>query len=253
MRARLLIDPPASGPRNMAVDEALLASSAAGAITLRVYAWQPATLSLGYFQAAQERAAHVASRDCAVVRRASGGGAILHDQELTYSLTMPCADRFGNRAAEVYRSVHRSLIETLATWNINAKLVAELTPADVLAATAESDPFLCFLRRSPEDIVVAGAKIVGSAQRRHSGALLQHGSVLLARSRFAPELPGLAEVAEHLPAPICFDLFLERWLPILQQSLSLSFTRGSLTASEEVAANEWESDRFATDEWTNKR
>src|SRR5687767_13677741 len=92
---RLLIDPPASGAWNMAVDEALLASAAAGVATLRFYTWSQPTLSLGYFQHAHQRDAHAASRSCPLVRRASGGGAILHDRELTYSLAVPLRQRLG--------------------------------------------------------------------------------------------------------------------------------------------------------------
>src|SRR5436190_15116613 len=87
---RLIIDPPLIGPMNMAIDEALLESAATdGVATLRLYQWSEPTLSLGYFQAAEERERHQASTNCPLVRRASGGGAILHDRELTYSLALP--------------------------------------------------------------------------------------------------------------------------------------------------------------------
>src|SRR5689334_21696416 len=87
---RLIIDPPRQGSMNMAIDDALLESAAeAGVATLRLYQWSEPTLSLGYFQAAAERKTHQPSLTCALVRRASGGGAILHDRELTYSLALP--------------------------------------------------------------------------------------------------------------------------------------------------------------------
>ena len=87
---RLIIDPPLRGPWNMAVDEALLADDVeTDAATLRFYRWSEPTLSLGYFQSYADRELHAASRGCAVVRRQSGGGAILHDRELTYSLVLP--------------------------------------------------------------------------------------------------------------------------------------------------------------------
>src|SRR5690242_1143259 len=86
---RLILDPPAPGSWNMAVDEALLETAAdAGIATLRFYQWNEPTLSLGYFQAAAERNQHSMSSGCPLVRRASGGGAILHDRELTYSIAM---------------------------------------------------------------------------------------------------------------------------------------------------------------------
>jgi lipoate-protein ligase A len=79
---RLLIDPPAPGPWNMAVDDVLLDLAAAtGQATLRFYQWQQPTLSLGYFQALDNRRQHAASQDCPVVRRATGGGGVLHHPE----------------------------------------------------------------------------------------------------------------------------------------------------------------------------
>ncbi len=87
---RLLIDPPGAGAWNMAVDEMLLEWSAAqGGCCLRLYGWREATLSLGYFQEYADRAGHGPSRNCPVVRRLTGGGAIVHDAELTYSLVVP--------------------------------------------------------------------------------------------------------------------------------------------------------------------
>ncbi len=245
---RLLIDPPARGSWNMAVDEALLASAASsGEGTLRVYSWLPATLSLGYFQSAAEREGHHASHECPLVRRASGGGAILHDREVTYSLTMPCGDRFDVAAMDVYRRVHQSLIETFATWGIHAQRAG-----DVPSTGPAEEPFLCFARRSPEDIVVGPAKIVGSAQRRHHGALLQHGSILLARSPFAPEIPGLLEAADQ-PTAISFEEFIEAWLPHFRCALSVERSPGELTNEEHQAAESWAQSRFATDDWNRKR
>ena len=91
---RLLFDTPAEGAWNMAVDETLGEIAAeSGIATLRFYGWSRPTLSLGYFQNYDERLSHSASMNCAIVRRASGGGAILHDRELTYSLALPCAER----------------------------------------------------------------------------------------------------------------------------------------------------------------
>src|SRR5688500_20216584 len=90
MTSRLLLDVPAPGAWNMAVDEALLESAALeNRCTLRFYRWSEPTLSLGYFQRYEDRRQHAASLSCACVRRASGGGAILHDHELTYSLAVP--------------------------------------------------------------------------------------------------------------------------------------------------------------------
>ena len=91
IRCRLLIDAPERGVWNMAIDEALLESAAdesCDLVTLRFYRWSEPTLSLGYFQSYEDRNSHEASRSLPVVRRSSGGGALVHDHEWTYSLAI---------------------------------------------------------------------------------------------------------------------------------------------------------------------
>ncbi len=120
---RLIVDPPAEGAWNMAVDEALLlAAERDGAAWLRFYTWREPTLSLGYFQNHADRQLHAASANCKLVRRASGGGAILHDRELTYSIALPSKHPLARRAELLYDAAHRSLIETLSQWGIDANL-----------------------------------------------------------------------------------------------------------------------------------
>src|SRR5689334_14846839 len=110
MDARLIVDPPASGTWNMAVDEALFqVAQETRQITVRFYQWQEATLSLGYFQAAKDRDSHRSSLVCPLVRRSTGGGAIIHDRELTYSLIAPLADERSAKSQELVRIVHQSL------------------------------------------------------------------------------------------------------------------------------------------------
>ena len=144
-RLLLLIDTPGTGAWNMAVDEWLLQT--AGDRTspvLRFYRWTEPTLSLGYFQRHANRVQHVSSLGCPFVRRASGGGAIIHDQELTYSLTLPLNDRFSSSALDYYYDLHRSLIEALQEWSITATLV-DTDQRDDAA-------FLCFQRRAAGDL-----------------------------------------------------------------------------------------------------
>ena len=174
----------------MAVDEALLEAAAEGQGTLRFYRWSEPTLSLGYFQQYPDRWQHEPSRQCAVVRRASGGGAILHDIELTYSLAVPAAHPLAADRLGCYRAMHAALVEALADWGVQAVVLQQ---AD--KESHHRQPFLCFQRRAPGDVLVDGVKIAGSAQRRCRGAVLQHGSVLLGRSAAAPELPGLANLS----------------------------------------------------------
>ena len=125
MEARLIRDEPARGDWNMAVDETLLeVAGQADRPVLRFYGWSSPTLSLGYFQGLGERWQHAASASCPLVRRATGGGAILHDRELTYSFVVRDEGIGGHRA--LYDAFHETLVEVLATWGIVGAVGDEL-------------------------------------------------------------------------------------------------------------------------------
>jgi lipoate-protein ligase A len=244
-RMGLIFDPPASGPWNMAVDETLLASAwRDGIATLRFYGWEPPTLSLGYFQFVADRKEHPTSRGCPMVRRWTGGGAIVHHHELTYCLTLP-AGRPWPAAKDLYAHVHQTLVATLAEWGVPAMLHRDLAPdcRTALEAPARGrQPFLCFLRRACSDVVLAGHKIAGSAQRRRRGAVLQHGSVLLARSPLAPELPGIAELTGLTIAP---EELAQRWVRHLAAAFGVTVQPRELTPQEREEAAYWQAERFA--------
>ncbi|HBO42915.1 MAG TPA: lipoate--protein ligase family protein [Planctomycetaceae bacterium] len=246
-RCALLIDPPASGDWNMAVDEALLESFADQDVCCwRFYGWREPTLSLGYFQTHDDRRRHPASLTCPIVRRASGGGAIVHDVELTYSLIAPAGTPLASQRERLYRMVHETLIETLALLGVPG---ASLFGHETLVHP-EGSPFLCFERRSPGDVVYGDAKIAGSAQRRRRDAVLQHGSVLLGRSTAAPELPGIKELASR---EISNQTLTEAWLPRLETHLELAFFDHYLESSEQDRATELVRVKYASDRWTRNR
>jgi len=286
---RLLLDPPAAGAWNMAVDETLLEAAAAeGLCTLRFYQWAEPTLSLGYFQAYADRAGHEASRRSAVVRRTSGGGAILHDIDVTYSLAVSDRHPLGASRLRTYRVVHNALIEVLAGLGIEASLFA----SDTLGATAGlsssaaswggsctaipplpvtegrqcncqpnvarncqpnlrlREPFLCFQRRAPGDVLVKGEKVAGSAQRRCRGAVLQHGSVLLAQSAAAPELAGLKELTAKT---ILVEEFIQTWLERLSGALAIRWQCGSLSETHRRRAAQLAAEKYGSPAWTTAR
>jgi lipoate-protein ligase A len=196
---RVLIDAePRSGAWNMAVDEALLESALErGVCTLRWYRWIEPTVSLGYFQKPAEIAADPLLAGLPWVKRLSGGGAILHHHEWTYSITLPPGHPHARRHIELYEKVHAPIVSWLSSHGIPARLRRE--PGDDAesqgAAGGRTEPFLCFGRGDPRDIVLFGRKILGSAQRRRRGAILQHGSLLVRRSPYAPQYSGLEELA----------------------------------------------------------
>jgi lipoate-protein ligase A len=182
---------PASGTWNMALDEALLERALAEGIGhFRLYRWSAPTISLGYFQDYDPAAWPEPLRGLDVVRRLSGGGAILHHHELTYSCSLPPGHPYSGDPTRLYVDVHQVLIAQLAKQNFECRFRG--TPKSF----SEGVPFLCYSRGDERDLVHRSHKIVGSAQRRRKGAILQHGSVLLRRSEFAPEFPGVEDLAD---------------------------------------------------------
>lgn len=229
----------------MAADDALLES--AGRLdqtTLRLYAWDQPTLSLGYFQSSRDREEHRASRDCPMVRRATGGGAILHDLELTYSYTLPRDAALAGHAPELYDAFHDSLAEALGFLKVPASRAHESR------RTNGNEPFLCFQRIGAGDVVLVGHKIGGSAQRRTGRALLQHGSLLLSQSTLAPELPGVEQLSGHI---VSRDELITAWLPRLGTALDAEFHSGDWTESELSALEMRVSTRFDDAAWTHRR
>lgn len=195
-------DEPRSGLENMRLDEHALATATASSDgVLRIYRWSEPTLSLGHFQSIEQlhrdtRAAVFPSLALVPwVRRKTGGGAILHDRELTYSLVVPtpAGEREKGHNEELYRAIHRSVRDGLIDLGIPASLSEECTCG--LGKSEADDPFLCFQRRTPVDVVLGQHKILGSAQRRTRSGLLQHGSFLLRASAITATLLGVEDLA----------------------------------------------------------
>ena len=239
----------------MAVDEVLLqcaadrVSDGGGGCVWRFYQWSRPTLSLGYFQDLADRAQHPASRDCPAVRRSSGGGAIVHDIELTYSFVAPGDHVLSYGRRRLYEVVHETLIATLAGFGIEASL---FEPPDGAPASppACSCPFLCFQRRLPGDVIVAHQKIGGSAQRRRGGAVLQHGSVLLDRSLAAPELPGMNQLCG---GGISARSLTAAWVERIERGLGLLFTADRLKSDEQSDARRVAAEKYGSASWTEFR
>jgi lipoyl(octanoyl) transferase len=195
---RLLLDRPAAGAWNMAVDEVLLDGVAAGATppTLRFYQWEPSCLSLGYFQSLDVvnlDGCHALGVD--VVRRPTGGRAILHDRELTYSIALPDAVLGRDGVLDSYRRLSLALQDGLHRLGVPATMAPESA-----AGVAASGP-VCFDRPSAYEILFRGRKLVGSAQVRRMGGVLQHGSIVIepAAAKMLACLR-MAEGSERIPS-----------------------------------------------------
>ncbi len=242
---RRLIDPPTDGPTNMARDEAILQRVGDGQSppTLRFYRWSPATISLGYFQPyAQFASLPPPAGDLAVVRRQTGGGAILHDIELTYSLALPLDHPLLRQAgpSRLYEHVHTVFAQLLTGLGI------PVTRGPTGAGTrSHTGPFFCFQRHSRFDLLADGRKLMGSAQRRTTTAVLQHGSLIL-DSRFDQQ--SCATVAAYA------DFDIDARLPQLAGEIAHAPVSdpGTLDPAElELAARL--RDKYAGQAWTARR
>ncbi|MBL8817587.1 MAG: hypothetical protein JNL58_16295 [Planctomyces sp.] len=197
---------PRSGMENMQIDERLLENGASRRVPIvRIYRWKEPTISLGYFQPAD---VEVEDRwaACPRVRRLSGGGAILHDREITYSVVIPSSHELHRDPYSLYARIHRAIIHQISIFGGKARLRSDAP----FEKTEEG--FLCFLRRDPNDVVsdvsheeymIASAdpaKIVGSAQRRRRGTVLQHGSLLMRSSELGREIPGICDLYPEFDA-----------------------------------------------------
>jgi len=244
----------------MAVDEALLdAAAETDTPTLRFYQWLRPTLSLGYFQQYADREKHRPSLEADVVRRLSGGGAILHDREVTYSLILPATHPLAHDTDQLYRAVHEAFLQFLSRILPIQKSPWRLARCEKPSSDKpSSEPFLCFERRSPGDVLLQPArrtdtsvdyKIVGSAQRRRRGAVMQHGSLLLNHSLLAPKILGLNEVLDT-------ELDAEEILEILPAEfglqLGMDLQQSSSTAWHKTAQGLVES-RYASNRWSMRR
>lgn len=267
MRGRLLAFESFDAAMNMSIDEAISLSVAAEEQppTLRFYGWRKPTLSLGYFQKHAESDAYLTAQRCQqadsdileIVRRSTGGGAILHHHELTYSLSLPLGDTGPGPREFVYQAVHQSIRDSLARSAVQARPFRESVQrtddesehsVGLLKKTDEA--FLCFQRRTSEDLICNGYKILGSAQRRVRGGVLQHGSLLLSVSPWAGVLPGVSELTN-------VDINLEEFsLDVanrLGHELTIEFKTGAFSRAEIEAADRITNQRYAAAEWTRRR
>lgn len=242
MHGRMLPFEIADGAENMALDEALLdavdAEPEAGAV-VRTYGWSEPTLSLGYFQGIATAEADPRWQGAALVRRPSGGGALWHDRELTYAVIVPRSHRLAHRPSDLYRAIHGALADRIG--------------ASRRGGTRETEagrPLLCFEDHDPEDLLIAGRKVLGSAQRRRPGAVLQHGSLLLERSAATPGLPGLRELAGAAAAEADWA----RLVPeAIAAALDLDLHAGTFTAAERRSAAERAERVYRAPSWTRRR
>lgn len=170
---RLILSPPLDGPLNMAIDEAVFRHCRTP--TLRIYSWKNPTLSIGYFQKADEYLIdRCRSNSVALVRRPTGGRAVLHQHEITYSVTAEYRDfPPPTSLSGIYLKLAKWQIDALKSVGIKAEV------GEKRSTRAYSKVKSCFKSGTPYEINVGGKKISGSAQRRDKKCFMQHGSILM--------------------------------------------------------------------------
>ncbi len=289
---RLLIDQPADGAANMARDEAILSSHADGASqpTLRLYRWRPACLSLGRFQRAGtiDQAA-CARAGVAIVRRPSGGRALLHDADLTYAIVVR-ADHslFGDESIlATYRQISLALLAGLRRLGIMAELAGatkderrktkdqsssidteesgshKTFSSSLVVRRSSPSSAACFATPAAYELTVAGRKLAGSAQTRRAGSILQHGAIPL-----TPHAERLAALLHHPPDDlgtrmialdqaagrrIEFDTLADALIAGFRDALGIKFERGALSEHEQREEQRLIAEKYTDDRWTYGR
>ena len=256
-----------TGAMNMALDEALLHSVAKGDSlpVLRFYRWQPATVSIGYAQSVitdlDQDVCRQAGLD--VVRRSTGGRAVLHDHEVTYSVIAPLnTDLFGHSVLDCYRVISEILQKTL----VQLGLPAELVPGRSRGAHLNVTKAVCFSAPSQYELVIDGRKVAGSAQKRFGQTFLQHGSIPIDMDL---ELLGkvLKVDAHNLAAPLHTVGWLNQWsaepllvsevekllADVFSRHLRIEWLHSEPTSLERQEAMKISADKFAHPGWNLKR
>ena len=265
---RLLITSPARGAWNMAVDESILEHIRYGDSlpTLRLYAWDPACLSLGHAQPFSDVDVNrLKERGWHVVRRATGGRAILHTDELTYSVIAPDDEpRVAGGVLESYNRLAQALL--LAVKDLNLHVEMKQGKAD---ENGTPNP-ICFEVPSAYEITVDGKKLIGSAQARKKEGVLQHGSLPLtgdlaricealvfenesAREDASKRLLARAATVESvLGRAVNWETAAQAFIHAFEAQLGLSLKRGELSESESRRADELVKEKYDHPSWTER-
>lgn len=272
MTWRLLIHPPAPGAYNMAVDEAILLAHSRGEVppTLRLYRWDPPAVSIGFSQNLSRKVDEGRCRNLGIgiVRRPTGGRAVLHDKELTYSVVISLGLLPGS-VLETYKFLSTGLLAGIKSLGLQAKI--EDKP---VKSTNPGSP-ACFDSASWYEIEVSGRKLVGSAQTRRKGVLLQHGSVLLdfdsamlqqvmftpnekVRRRMAAALkeratainPELLRIGEK---PVSAERVEQALIEGFRQGLGINLEQSVLTEQEIITAKKLAETKYSTTGWNLSR
>jgi len=263
-----------SAAYNMALDEAIVIAHSEGKVppTVRFYGWNPPAMSIGYFQKAEKEInmAEVTRQGFGFVRRPTGGRAVLHDKELTYSIIV--SENYPGMPKSVtaaYRLLSEGLLRGFRELGLAASLVQ---PTEQKAGQGNSAA--CFDAPSSYELVVEGRKVVGSAQMRQKGVILQHGSILLELNtaqlfalltfpsdavkqrlmgsfdRKAVAINTLRRALDLVPATLGeVEMALQKGIA---DGLNIQLLEEEPSSFELETARELEVDKYATDSWNRR-
>jgi lipoate-protein ligase A len=261
---------PAPGAWNMAVDEAILETVRNQTVlpTLRLYAWEPACISLGYAQAASEiDIEQLNARGWQLVRRVTGGRAILHTDELTYSISGHESEpRLAGGILTSYQRLSSGILAALESLELGVQAM----PKEQVEKGPQTQP-VCFEIPSNYEITIHGKKLVGSAQARKKEGVLQHGTLPLSgdlsritqvlkyetdedRIRAAERLLARASTVESaLGHPVSWSQAAEAFTAGFASTLKINFEPAELTNKEISRAEELVEQKYGKIDWTGNR
>ncbi len=261
---RLIVSGAGPGHRNLALDEAIFRSVRArrSPPTLRLYRWSSPTLTIGYTQNRERDVDRTACRvrGIDVIRRVTGGRAVLHDAEVTYSVSAPAGQPgFGTGLEQAYRRIAAGLLDGLRRLGLGA---AMSSPGARESPRPSRHPG-CFATTARSEIEIDGRKLVGSAQRREKDAFLQHGSILLESHGALLEtvlrgcngkdsvagMTGLAEVLHPCPTP---EALAAAVVDGCAAAWGVRFVPGEPSGAEELDSRELETDRYRSECWNGR-
>ncbi|MCL4268895.1 MAG: lipoate--protein ligase family protein [Anaerolineales bacterium] len=266
---RLLHTPPSTGAWNMAADEAILEHIYRGEAkpTLRLYSWNPPCLSLGHAQSFKDvDVERLHAQGWEVVRRVTGGRAILHTDELTYSVTGPAEDPIlAGGVLESYNRLAQALLYAVRELSVPVEMKEHEG-----GHTQQNLNPVCFEVPSTYEITVNGKKLIGSAQARKKEGVLQHGSLPLSGDLtricdalvFADEsarqhakdrlLARATTVQSVLNAEVPWSRAADAFVRGFETELGIQFERGEMSASELKRTEELVSEKYAHPSWTKR-
>jgi len=269
---RVIFDKPIDGAMNMAIDEAILESvtSSSAPATLRLYAWEPPCVSLGYAQPVSDVSiVEITNRGYDLVRRPTGGRAILHTDELTYSVNGPQDEpRLAGGVLTSYNVLAKALLYALQSLGIPA-ISVEKSPEETRFKGDKKNP-VCFEVPSSYEITVDGKKLIGSAQARRKGGVMQHGTLPLEgdltrliqvinfpdrESRDAAAvrlLEKAATVRDVSKKPVSWDKASRAFADAFSEVLNLNLVADNITASEMERAEELYREKYSNQMWINR-